>query len=141
MLYGMKFEVKSCTNAGITDNLFFEVWDDWITKKEGNIRSSEAGVWVYNILYWDDKVNNYLPAYTFYIDFFALKDFIKNQFNQGLLKARFKWKNGKKQGFVLVKFIDIIPFLLDPEELSLFCFCKNILNDSIPKRCYIINQQ
>ncbi len=133
---GIKFECKSCKNAGYTDNLFFEVWDNY-PKKKGNILESEASVWIYNVLDWDEEAKQYIPVFILYIDFFALKEYITTECRIGRLKARFKHKGNANQGYVLIKFENIIPFLINPDRLLDFCVVKAYIGDDIPSEYYM----
>lgn len=139
--YKICFEVKGDTNAIKTDNLFFEVWDDYPNKK-GNLAVSEAIIWIYNILDWDSSLNEYIPVFTFYIDIDSLKEYLKKKYNSKnkILRKQKKYQNNKivTQGYFLVKFEEIVPFIIDPKKLDDFLFGKTI-SGVISPECYMCN--
>lgn len=140
---GMLFEVKSDRNALKTDNFFFELYDDYPDKK-GNILVTKADVWVYAPLIYDERLKKWIPAYIFYVDIKSLYEYIKKQYQDGKLKIRDKIINKHykivTQLYVLLKFEDIVPFIIHPSRLYDFAFNDRFVGRD-PKEFMWINNR
>ena len=138
---GMLFEVKSDRNALETDNFFFELYDDFPDKK-GNLLVTKADIWVYAPLFYDEILGKWIPAYIFYVDIKSLYEYIKKECQDQKLKIRdkkiHKYYKTVRQLYVLLKFKDIIPFIIHPSRLYDFAFNERFVGKD-PKEFMWIN--